>query len=170
MAEAIKSIASMVCPSPLPAKDTCLLGHGSGGTLSADLMRDVFLAAFHNPVLDRLDDQAIVTINGSRLAFTTDSFVVKPLFFPGGDIGSLAVHGTINDLAVGGAKPLFLSAAFILEEGLSIDVLRRVVLSMRDAAAAAGVSIVTGDTKVVEKGSGDSCSSTPPASASFRKV
>ncbi len=155
MAEAIKSIATLACPSPLPAKDTVLLGHGSGGTLSGDLIRDVFLAAFQNPVLDRLDDQAIVTINGSRLAFTTDSFVVKPLFFPGGDIGSLAVHGTINDLAMGGAKPLFLSAAFILEEGLSIDVLRRVVLSMRDAAAAAGVSIVTGDTKVVEKGSGD---------------
>ncbi len=155
MAEAIKSIATLACPSPLPVKDTVLLGHGSGGTLSGDLIRDVFLAAFHNPVLDRLDDQAIVTINGSRLAFTTDSFVVKPLFFPGGDIGSLAVHGTINDLAMGGARPLFLSTAFILEEGLSIDVLRRVVFSMRDAAAAAGVSIVTGDTKVVEKGSGD---------------
>jgi len=155
MAEVIKSIATLACPSPLPAKDTVLLGHGSGGTLSANLIRDVFLAAFQNPVLDRLDDQAIVTINGSRLAFTTDSFVVKPLFFPGGDIGSLAVHGTINDLAMGGAKPLFLSAAFILEEGLSIDVLRQVVHSMRDAAAAAGVSIVTGDTKVVEKGSGD---------------
>jgi hydrogenase expression/formation protein HypE len=155
MAEAIKSIATLACPSPLPAKDTVLLGHGSGGTLTADLIRDVFLAAFQNPVLERLDDQAIVTINGSRLAFTTDSFVVKPLFFPGGDIGSLAVHGTINDLAMGGAKPLFLSAAFILEEGLSIDVLRRVVHSMRDAATAAGVSIVTGDTKVVEKGSGD---------------
>jgi hydrogenase expression/formation protein HypE len=155
MAEAIKSIATLACPSPLPAKDTVLLGHGSGGTLSGDLIRDVFLTAFQNPVLDRLEDQAIVTINGSRLAFTTDSFVVKPLFFPGGDIGSLAVHGTINDLAMGGAKPRFLSAAFILEEGLSIDVLRRVVHSMRDAAAAAGVSIVTGDTKVVEKGSGD---------------
>jgi hydrogenase expression/formation protein HypE len=155
MAEAIKSIASLSCPAPLPAKDTVLLGHGSGGTLSADLIRDVFLAAFHNPVLDRLDDQAILSVNGSRLAFTTDSFVVKPLFFPGGDIGSLAVHGTINDLAMGGAKPLYLSAAFILEEGLPIDILRQVVQSMRDAAAAAGVSIVTGDTKVVEKGSGD---------------
>jgi hydrogenase expression/formation protein HypE len=155
MAEAIKSIANLACPAPLPAKDTVLLGHGSGGTLSADLIRDVFLASFHNPVLDRLDDQAILNVNGSRLAFTTDSFVVKPLFFPGGDIGSLAVHGTINDLAMGGAKPLYLSAAFILEEGLPIDTLRRVVHSMRDAAAAAGVSIVTGDTKVVEKGSGD---------------
>jgi hydrogenase expression/formation protein HypE len=155
MADAVKTLANLVCPSPRPAKDTILLGHGSGGTLSADLIHKIFLPSFQNPVLDRLDDQAIVTINGSRLAFTTDSFVVKPLFFPGGDIGSLAVHGTVNDLAMGGAKPLFLSAAFILEEGFAIDVLRRVVESMRDAAAAAGVSIVTGDTKVVEKGSGD---------------
>jgi hydrogenase expression/formation protein HypE len=139
----------------MPAKDTILLGHGSGGTLSADLIRDIFLPAFHNPVLDRLDDQAIVSVNGARLAFTTDSFVVRPLFFPGGDIGSLPVHGTVNDLAMGGAKPLFLSAAFILEEGLSIDSLKRVVQSMREAAAAAGVSIVTGDTKVVEKGCAD---------------
>lgn len=155
MAEALKPIANLACPSPLPAKDTVLLGHGSGGTLSAELIREIFLPAFRNPVLERLDDQAIVNMNGLRLAFTTDSFVVKPLFFPGGDIGSLAVHGTVNDLAMGGAKPLFLSAAFILEEGLSMDVLRRVVRSMRDAAAAAGVAIVTGDTKVVEKGSGD---------------
>jgi hydrogenase expression/formation protein HypE len=151
----LKAIANLVCPTPLPAKDTVLLGHGSGGTLSGELVREVFLRAFENPVLARLDDQAIVQINGARLAFTTDSFVVKPLFFPGGDIGSLAVHGTVNDLAMGGAKPLFLSAAFILEEGLSMEVLRRVVASMHQAAAAAGVVIVTGDTKVVEKGSGD---------------
>jgi hydrogenase expression/formation protein HypE len=105
--------------------------------------------------LARLDDQATVTVNGTRLAFTTDSFVVKPLFFPGGDIGSLAVHGTVNDLAVGGAKPLFLGAAFIIEEGLSIELLRRVVSSLHVAASNAGVEIVTGDTKVVEKGSGD---------------
>jgi hydrogenase expression/formation protein HypE len=155
MAEAIKSIASLSCPTPIPANDRVLLGHGSGGTLSADLIRDVFLAEFHNPILNRLDDQAVLEVNGSRLAFTTDSFVVKPLFFPGGDIGSLAVHGTINDLAMGGAQPMYLSAAFILEEGLPIDTLRRVVQSMQEAAAAAGVSIVTGDTKVVEKGSGD---------------
>lgn len=155
MAEAAKTIAQIICPSPLPAKDTILLGHGSGGSLSADLIRDVFLPAFKNPVLDRLDDQAIVNVKGSRLAFTTDSFVVKPLFFPGGDIGSLAVHGTVNDLAMGGAQPLFLSAAFILEEGLSMGVLRRVVRSMHEAAAASGVQIVTGDTKVVEKGIGD---------------
>lgn len=155
MADAVKTIVNLSCPTPLRTNDTVLLGHGSGGTLSGDLIREVFLASFRNPVLDRLDDQAIVTVNGTRLAFTTDSFVVKPLFFPGGDIGSLAVHGTVNDLAMGGAKPLFLSAAFILEEGLSMDVLRRVVHSMREAAAAAGVTIVTGDTKVVERGSGD---------------
>src|ERR1700740_3326874 len=136
MADKTNSPAQLSCPAPRPFKDTVVLGHGSGGRLSADLMRSIFLPAFRNPVLDRLDDQAIVNVNGTRLAFTTDSFVVKPLFFPGGDIGSLAVHGTINDLAVGGATPLFLSAAFILEEGLSIDVLRRVVHSMRDAAAA----------------------------------
>src|SRR5208282_2422017 len=109
------------CPTPLPARDTILLGHGSGGKLSAELVRDIFLPAFQNPALARLDDQAIVNVNGQRLAMTTDSFVVKPLFFPGGDIGSLAVHGTVNDLAMGGATPLFLSAAFIIEEGFSID-------------------------------------------------
>jgi hydrogenase expression/formation protein HypE len=105
--------------------------------------------------LSRLDDQAVVDINGSRIAVTTDSFVVKPLFFPGGDIGSLAVHGTVNDLAMGGAQPLFLSAAFIIEEGLPMDVLRRVVSSLQQAADGSGVQVVTGDTKVVEKGSGD---------------
>ena len=109
------------CPAPLAAKDTILLGHGSGGKLSAELIRDIFLPAFQNPILARLDDQAIVNVNGQRLAITTDSFVVKPLFFPGGDIGSLAVHGTVNDLAMGGAMPLFLSAAFIIEEGFSMD-------------------------------------------------
>jgi hydrogenase expression/formation protein HypE len=143
------------CPAPLAAKDTILLGHGSGGKLSAELIRDVFLPAFQNPVLARLDDQAIVNVNGQRFAISTDSFVVKPLFFPGGDIGSLAVHGTVNDLAMGGATPLFLSAAFIIEEGFSMDELRRVVNSLRQAAAAAGVQVVTGDTKVVEKGKGD---------------
>jgi len=154
MSDHAKSL-ELSCPLPLPAKDQVLLGHGSGGKLSAELIRDIFLPAFSNPVLARLDDQAIVSVNGSRLAFTTDSFVVKPLFFPGGDIGSLAVHGTVNDLAMGGAQPLFLSAAFILEEGLSLEVLKRVVGSLHRAAAAAGVEVVTGDTKVVEKGSGD---------------
>jgi hydrogenase expression/formation protein HypE len=145
----------MSCPTPLPARDTILLGHGSGGKLSAELVRDIFLPAFQNPMLARLDDQAVVNVNGQRLAMTTDSFVVKPLFFPGGDIGSLAVHGTVNDLAMGGATPLFLSAAFIIEEGFSMDELRRVVSSLRKAAADAGVYVVTGDTKVVEKGKGD---------------
>lgn len=151
----VKTIAELSCPTPLPVRDKVLLGHGSGGKLSAELIRDVFLPALQNPVLAQLNDQAVVNINGLRLALTTDSFVVKPLFFPGGDIGSLAVHGTINDLAVGGATPLFLSAAFILEEGLSMDELQRVVSSMQRAAAQAGVQVVTGDTKVVEKGKGD---------------
>ena len=155
MAKTANTIADLSCPAPLRSNDTVLLGHGSGGKLSAELIRDVFLPALHNPILARLDDQAIVNVNGQRLAFTTDSFVVKPLFFPGGDIGSLAIHGTINDLAMGGAQPLFLSAAFIIEEGFSMEQLRRIVASMRLAAVSAEVQIVTGDTKVVEKGKGD---------------
>jgi hydrogenase expression/formation protein HypE len=137
-----------------------MLGHGSGGRLSAELLRDVFLPLFSNPLLDCMDDQAIIDlggpeIGGSRIAFTTDSFVVKPLFFPGGDIGSLAVHGTVNDLAMGGARPLYLSAAFIVEEGFPTEQLRQIAASMAKAAADAGVAIVTGDTKVIEKGKGD---------------
>jgi hydrogenase expression/formation protein HypE len=151
----MKTLEPVTCPVPLPAKDKILLGHGSGGKLSAELIQDIFLPAFRNSALARLDDQAIVSVNGMRLALTTDSFVVKPLFFPGGDIGSLAVHGTVNDLAMGGARPLFLSVAFILEEGLAVETLERVVASMRAAAAEAGMEVVTGDTKVVEKGSGD---------------
>jgi hydrogenase expression/formation protein HypE len=143
------------CPAPITTYAEVLLGHGSGGKLSAELMRDVFLPALRNPVLEKLDDQAIVEVNGTRLAFTTDSFVVKPLIFRGGDIGSLAVHGTINDLAMGGAIPLFLSAAYVIEEGLPIETLRRVVESMARAAREAGVQVVTGDTKVVERGKGD---------------
>ena len=150
-----KDPGAFSCPLPLPARDRILLGHGSGGKLSAELLKDVFLPALGNPILNRLEDQAIVSLNGTRLAITTDSFVVKPLFFRGGDIGSLAVHGTINDLAMGGAEPLWLSAAFILEEGLPTETLRRVVASMHQSAANAGVPIVTGDTKVVEKGSAD---------------
>ena len=146
---------TFTCPAPISVHDRVVLGHGSGGRLSADLLRDVFFPLFSNPVLDRMDDQAIFEAGGNRFAFTTDSFVVKPLFFPGGDIGSLAVHGTINDLAMGGARPLFLSAAFILEEGFEIEQLRRIAASMADAAGAAGVAIVTGDNKVVEKGKGD---------------
>ncbi len=150
-----KNPEALACPLPLTASDTILLGHGSGGKLSAELTRGVFLPAFSNPILDRLDDQAVVNLDGRRVAFTTDSFVVSPLFFAGGDIGSLAVHGTVNDLAMAGAQPLFLSAAFIIEEGLEIGILKRVVESLRHAAQAAGVEVVTGDTKVVEKGSGD---------------
>lgn len=150
-----QSIVNLACPAPFTTGDMVLLGHGSGGKLSADLMRDVFLPELSNPVLARLNDQAVVPVGESTIAISTDSFVIKPLFFPGGDIGSLAVHGTVNDLAVGGAKPLFLSAAFVIEEGFPVRSLQRVVASMRRAADASGVSIVTGDTKVVEKGKGD---------------
>jgi hydrogenase expression/formation protein HypE len=150
-----KLAVALNCPIPIATGESILLGHGSGGRMSGDLLRNILLPALQNAVLDRLDDQAIVDIGGSRIAFTTDSFVVKPLFFPGGDIGTLAVNGTVNDLAMGGAEPLFLSLALILEEGLPLDILRRVVESIRVAAALAGVVVVTGDTKVVEKGSGD---------------
>lgn len=143
------------CPVPIFEHKQIVLGHGSGGKLTADLIDKIFLPAFANPVLDKLDDQAVVTIGGARLAFTTDSFVVTPIFFPGGDIGRLAVHGTVNDLAMSGARPLYLSAAFILEEGLPVEDLRRVVESMRAAAQEAGVQFVTGDTKVVNRGKGD---------------
>jgi hydrogenase expression/formation protein HypE len=143
------------CPLPIFDYKQIMLGHGSGGKLTAELIEKIFLPAFSNPILDKLDDQALLTIGGTRLAFTTDSFVVTPIFFPGGDIGRLAVHGTVNDLAMSGARPLYLSAAFILEEGLPVEDLRRVVESMRAAAADAGVQFVTGDTKVVNRGKGD---------------
>jgi hydrogenase expression/formation protein HypE len=143
------------CPIPIFDHKQIVLGHGSGGKLTADLIEKIFLPAFRNPILDKLDDQAVLTIGASRLAFTTDSFVVTPIFFPGGDIGRLALHGTVNDLAMSGATPLYLSAAFILEEGLPVDDLRRIVESMRVAAAEAGVHFVTGDTKVVDRGKGD---------------
>lgn len=149
--------ALTTCPVPQSRYDRILLGHGSGGSLSSELLKRIFLPGFANETLSRLEDQATLNIGwgGERLAFTTDSFVVKPLFFPGGDIGTLAVNGTVNDLAVGGAKPLFLSAAFILEEGLPLVDLERIVRSMRQAADVAGVSLVTGDTKVVDRGKGD---------------
>ncbi len=120
-------------------------------------MEALFLEAFRNPLLEPLEDQAVFALGGVRLAFTTDAFVVSPLFFPGGDIGDLAVNGTVNDLAVSGARPLYLSAGFILEEGFPVEDLRRVAASMARAAAAAGVAIVTGDTKVVQRGRGDGC-------------
>lgn len=135
--------------------DKILLAHGSGGKLSHDLVAEVMLPAFANPALAVLHDGARLDIAGARLAFTTDSYVVKPLFFAGGDIGKLAVCGTVNDLAVTGAAPRYLSAGFIIEEGFPVADLRRIVASMKAAAAEAGVDIVTGDTKVVEKGSAD---------------
>lgn len=143
------------CPVPIVERKNIVMGHGSGGKLSAQLVRDLFLPAFNNEYLRKLDDQAVFQAGSARLAFTTDSFVVTPLFFPGGNIGDLAVNGTVNDLAMSGARPLFLSAAFIMEEGLPINDLSRVVETMAKGARAAGVSIVTGDTKVVNKGSAD---------------
>lgn len=136
-------------------EEKILLAHGSGGKLSHDLIREVFLPAFDNPMLRPLDDSAQVVIEGRRLALTTDSYVVKPLFYKGGDIGRLAVFGTVNDLAMCGASPLFLSASFVIEEGFPIATLKKVVHSMKVASEEAGVMIVTGDTKVVEKGSAD---------------
>ncbi len=155
MAAAPATLPGASCPLPIFEHNQIVLGHGSGGKLSAQLIERVFLPAFSNPLLDKLDDQAVLSFNGTRLAFTTDSFVVTPIFFPGGDIGHLAVNGTVNDLAMSGARPLYLAAAFILEEGLATEDLRRVVQSMRDAAGAAGVQLVTGDTKVVNRGKGD---------------
>jgi hydrogenase expression/formation protein HypE len=143
------------CPVPVTERKTIIMGHGSGGKLTAQLVHDLFLPAFDNEYLRKLDDQAVFTAGSARLAFTIDSFVVTPLFFPGGDIGELAVNGTVNDLAMSGARPLFLSAAFIMEEGLPMEELSRVVQSMARAAKAAGVAIVTGDTKVVNRGSAD---------------
>jgi hydrogenase expression/formation protein HypE len=148
------SLASS-CPLPITQQEQIVLGHGSGGKLSAQLIESVFLPAFNNPTLNKLDDQAVLQINGSRLAFTTDAFVVTPLFFPGGDIGRLAINGTVNDLAMSGARPLYLAAAFILEEGLATDELRRIVQSMSESARDAGVQLVAGDTKVVNRGKGD---------------
>ena len=133
------------------------MSHGAGGKATQTLIEAVFLDAFRNPALEPLEDAAQLTVNGYRVALTTDSYVVKPLFFPGGDIGDLAVNGTVNDLSVSGATPLYLSAGFILEEGFPVADLNRVAESMRAAAAAAGVHIVTGDTKVVEKGKADGC-------------
>ena len=143
------------CPVPISDYKNVLLAHGGGGRLSHQIIQKMFVSQFHNEFLDQSHDGAIVPVNGSRLAFTTDSYVVNPIFFPGGDIGMLAVNGTVNDLAMCGAIPLYLSAAFIIEEGLPMDELWRIVLSMQEAAKRAGVKLVTGDTKVVDKGKGD---------------
>jgi len=143
------------CPLPISNYKEIVLAHGSGGKLSQQLMQGIVLPQFRNDLLEPLHDGAIFQLNGARLAFSTDSYVVSPIFFPGGDIGTLAVHGTVNDLAMCGAHPLYLSVAFILEEGMPMHDFARVVSSMRAAAAAAGVSLVTGDTKVVDRGKAD---------------
>jgi hydrogenase expression/formation protein HypE len=143
------------CPVPAGEGETILLAHGGGGRMTQRLIENVFLKNFDNPALRELHDGAVFDVGGARLAFSTDSFVISPLFFPGGDIGSLAVHGTVNDLAMCGAQPLALSAGLILEEGLLLSDLSRIVASMQAAADEAGVPIVTGDTKVVDRGKGD---------------
>ncbi|MCS6936971.1 MAG: hydrogenase expression/formation protein HypE [Candidatus Bipolaricaulota bacterium] len=146
---------ALACPIPISEYPQVLLAHGGGGKLMHQLIERLFAATFANQYLEERHDGARLLLNGTRLAFTTDSYVVRPLFFPGGDIGKLAVYGTVNDLAMCGARPLFLSAGFILEEGLPMEILWRVVRSMREAAQTAHVQIVTGDTKVVDKGKGD---------------
>jgi hydrogenase expression/formation protein HypE len=143
------------CPTPIDHADIVQLAHGGGGSLTSRLIERVFLPAFRNEFLDQLGDGAVVPFGLQRLAFTTDTFVVKPLFFPGGDIGSLAVHGTVNDLAMCGAEPLFLSAGLVIEEGFPMRDLERLVASMAAACAKVGVAVVTGDTKVVDRGKGD---------------
>ncbi len=148
---------NVTCPAPIGARSTVQLAHGGGGRLTRSLFEHVFLRAFDNPALAARLDAAVLELGGARLAFTTDSYVVDPIFFPGGDIGTLAVFGTVNDLAMVGARPAFLSAAFILEEGLPLDDLRAIVGSMRAAAKQAHVEIVTGDTKVVGRGKADKC-------------
>jgi len=155
MADAKITSFNLSCPVPRVADDRIVLAHGGGGRLTHQLIEKIFIPAFGNPMLEQRHDGAVVAVNGSRIAFTTDSFVVRPLIFPGGNIGDLAVNGTVNDLAMCGARPLYLSAGFILEEGLEMETLRTVVTSMQQAAAKANVKLVTGDTKVVDKGKGD---------------
>jgi hydrogenase expression/formation protein HypE len=142
---------------PRVREERITMSHGAGGKATQTLIEAVFLDAFRNPLLEPLEDAASLSVAGARLALTTDSYVVSPLFFPGGNIGDLAVNGTVNDLAVSGATPLYLTAGFILEEGFGVEDLQRVVASMQEAALAAGVSIVTGDTKVVQRGKADGC-------------
>ncbi len=157
MSEKVETLQSfsLNCPAPLTAHATIQMAHGGGGRMSQRLIADVFTRAFDNPWLRELHDGAVFNFGNERLAFTTDGHVVRPLFFPGGNIGSLAVHGTVNDLAVCGAMPVGLSASFVLEEGYSIDELRRIVDSMSEAASGIPVPIATGDTKVVDRGKGD---------------
>lgn len=143
------------CPLPIFDHKEIVLGHGSGGKLTHQLIQKMLLPQFQNEFLEPLHDGAIISLDGIRLAFSTDSYVVNPIFFPGGDIGKLAVNGTVNDLAMCGARPLYLSVGFILEEGFPMQDLWRIVLSMQEAAKNAGVALVTGDTKVVDRGKGD---------------
>ncbi len=143
------------CPIPISDYPAVLLAHGGGGSLSKMLIEEMFLPVFGNPALNLLHDGAVVDVDRGRLAVSTDSFVISPLFFPGGDIGSLAIHGTVNDVAMCGATPTILSVAFVIEEGLPMETLWRIVTSMKRAADTAGVSIITGDTKVVDRGKGD---------------
>lgn len=146
---------TFACPLPKSDYDTIQLAHGAGGRLTAQLIETFFLPRFGNPTLNALEDQALVSLPKGKLSFSTDSFVVDPIFFPGGNIGDLAVNGTVNDVAMGGATPVYLSVSFILEEGLPLKTLHRILCSMEAAAQAAGVSIVTGDTKVVNHGQCD---------------
>jgi hydrogenase expression/formation protein HypE len=155
--KSVHDFSNWSCPLPLVGYPTIVMGHGGGGKLGNELVEHLFLPAFRNPELENLGDAAVLDLGGSRLAMSTDSFVVQPLFFPGGSIGELAVNGTVNDLAVSGAEPRFLSASFILEEGFPLAQLAAIVEAMAQAAATAGVKIVTGDTKVVERGHGDGC-------------
>ncbi len=150
-----KNNFELSCPIPINQYPQILLAHGGGGTLMHSLIEKMFMTEFKNPSLEARHDSAVLNLDAKKIAFTTDSYVVSPLFFPGGDIGSLAVHGTVNDLSMSGAKPLYISAGFIIEEGLPMDTLWKVVQSMQEAAKQAGVEIVTGDTKVVDKGKGD---------------
>ena len=149
--------SNWICPLPLVGYPTIVMGHGGGGKLGNELVEHLFLPAFRNPELENLGDAALLDVGAGRIAMSTDSFVVQPLFFPGGSIGELAVNGTVNDLAVSGAEPRFLSASFILEEGFPLAKLAAIVEDMAKAAGNAGVKIVTGDTKVVERGHGDGC-------------
>jgi len=155
MGDAKITTFNLSCPVQQVADNRIVLAHGGGGRLTHQLIEKVFLPAFSNAMLNERHDGAVLPVNGLRLAFTTDSFVVHPLIFPGGNIGDLAVNGTVNDLAMCGARPLYLSGGFILEEGLEMDTLRAVVASLQHAAATANVKLVTGDTKVVDKGKGD---------------
>ena len=146
---------NLECPAPIRQYPNVVLAHGGGGRMTQQLIENVFMPAFGNDFLGARHDGAALDINAGKIAFTTDSYVIQPLFFPGGNIGELAVNGTVNDLAMCGAKPLYLSAGFIIEEGLPMETLRRVAQSMKNAAEAAGVQVVTGDTKVVDRGKGD---------------